>query len=300
MKVVVTGSSGLVGSAAVTALTARGDQVVRLVRRQPRHPGEHRWDPASGQLDPEALHGAEAIVHLAGAGIGDQRWTPSRKAEIRDSRLRTTALLAEAVAAAPTPVPVLVSGSAVGYYGDRGDEVLDEASDPGHDFLARLCHDWEAATGPASDAGTRVVLLRTGIVLSARGGALARQLPLFRLGLGGRLGDGRQWVSWISLRDEVGAIFHALDTASLAGPVNATAPEAVTNADFTRALAAAVHRPAVLTVPRVALDLALGRELTSVALLASQRVRPGRLLDSGYRFAHPVIGEAMAAALADQ
>lgn len=297
MRVVVTGSTGLIGAAVVAALQDRGDEVVRLVRRAPARPGEHRWDPATGQLDPEALVGADAIVNLAGAGIGDHRWTPTRKAEIRDSRLRSTALLAEAVAGAPAPCAVMVSGSAIGFYGDRGDEQLDETSGPGDDFLARLCQDWEAATAPAAAAGTRVVTLRTGIVLSGRGGALARQLPLFRLGLGGRLGDGHQWFSWISLDDEVGAILHVLDTPDVSGPVNATAPAPVTNAEFTRALAAAVHRPAVFAVPRLALELALGRELSTVALLASQRVTPARLAGSGYRFTHPEVGAALRAAL---
>lgn len=298
MRVVVTGASGLVGTALVTALERRGDQVVRLVRREARGGDERRWDPAAGRLDPDALHGADAVVHLAGAGIGDQRWTAHRKAEIRDSRIRGTSLLAEAIAAAPTPVPVWVSGSAVGWYGDRGDEELDEDSRPGSDFLAGLCRDWEAATAPAEAAGTRVALLRTGIVLSPAGGALARQLPLFRLGLGGHLGDGRQWVSWIALPDQIGAILHALDHPDLAGPFNATAPNPVTNADLTAALAGAVHRPAVLAVPRLALHVALGRELTDVALLASQRVRPARLLASGYRFAHPDVGPALRALLA--
>lgn len=300
MRVVLTGSSGLIGRALAEALERRGDEVVRLVRREPRHPGEHRWDPRGGALDAEALLGADAVVHLAGAGIGDRRWTAARKAEIRDSRLLGTALLAQAIAASPRPCPVWVSGSAIGIYGDRGEEELDEDSATGTGFLAELCRQWEAATAPAAAAGTRVVRLRTGVVLSARGGALGRQLPLFRLGLGGRLGDGRQWLSWITLQDEVGAVLHALEHHEVAGPVNATAPGPVTNDAFTRALAAAVHRPAVLAVPRPALAVALGRELTAEALLASQRVRPGRLLDSGFRFAHPDIDAGLRAALDDQ
>lgn len=298
MRVVVTGASGLVGSALVAALERRGDQAVRLVRRAARGDDERQWDPAAGRLDPDALHGADAVVHLAGAGIGDQRWTGHRKAEIRDSRIRGTSLLAEAIAGAPTPVPLWVSGSALGWYGDRGDDELDERSGPGSDFLADLCRDWEAATVPAAEAGTRVALLRTGIVLSPHGGVLARQLPIFRLGLGGRLGDGHQWVSWITLADEVGAILHAIDDVGMAGPFNATAPNPVTNAELTRALAGAVHRPALLPIPRLALQLALGRELTDVALLASQRVRPTQLLDHGFRFAHPDLGPALQALLA--
>jgi uncharacterized protein (TIGR01777 family) len=298
VRVVLTGASGLVGTALAAALERRGDEVVRLVRREARGNDERRWDPATGRLDPDALQGAAAVVHLAGAGIGDQRWTAHRKAEVRDSRIRGTTLLAEAIAGAPAAVPVWVSGSAVGWYGDRGDEELDEDSEPGSDYLADLCRDWEAATTPAAAAGTRVALLRTGIVLSPHGGALARQLPLFRLGVGGRLGSGRQWVSWIALPDQVGAILHALDHPEVAGPFNATAPNPVTNAELTAALASAVHRPAVLAVPRLALQVALGRELTDVALLASQRVHPSRLLASGYRFAHPDLGPALRALLA--
>lgn len=298
MRVVVTGASGLIGSALADALLRRGDDVVRLVRHEPRAADERRWDPMGAGLDPDALLGADAVVHLAGAGIADRRWTPARRAEIRDSRLRGTTLLARAVAAAPAPCPVWISGSAIGYYGSRGDEELDEDSDGGTDFLAALCHEWEAATSPAVSAGTRVVLLRTGVVLSPDGGALARQLPLFRLALGGRLGDGRQWTSWISLPDEVGAILHAVDHADLAGPVNATAPAPVTNAELTRALADAVHRPAPLAVPRAALHLALGKQLTDLAVLASQRARPRRLVDSGYTFVHPDIDGALRALLA--
>ncbi len=297
MRVVVTGSSGLIGRAVVAALRARGDDVTLLVRHEPQGPSESQWEPAAGSIDPAAITGASAVVHLAGAGIADHRWSTQRKAEILGSRVRSTDLVARALAAS-APGSVLVSGSAIGIYGNRGDEVLDERSETGHGFLADVCRAWEAAAEPAASAGARVVLLRTGVVLSPGGGALGRQLPLFRLGLGGRLGDGRQWLSWISLADEVGAILHAIDEPALSGPVDATAPNPVTNGTFTSALAAAVHRPALLAVPRAALRLALGPELADEALLASQRVLPARLVATGYRFVAPDITTALTTLLA--
>ena len=297
MRVVVTGSSGLIGRALVAALRERGDTVTLLVRHEPQDPSESQWDPVAGSIDPAAIVGAGAVVHLAGAGIADRRWSAQRKAEILGSRVRSTDLVARAVATS-APGSVLVSGSAIGIYGNRGDEVLDERSETGHGFLADVCRAWEAAAEPAASAGARVVLLRTGVVLSPSGGALGRQLPLFRLGLGGRLGDGSQWLSWISLADEVGAILHAIDEPALSGPVDATAPNPVTNGTFTSALAAAVHRPALLAVPRAALRLALGPELADEALLASQRVLPGRLATTGYRFVAPDITTALTTLLA--
>ncbi len=297
MRVVVTGSSGLIGRALVAALRERGDTVTLLVRHEPQGPSESQWDPVAGSIDPAAIAGAGAVVHLAGAGIADRRWSAQRKAEILGSRVRSTDLVARAVATS-APGSVLVSGSAIGIYGNRGDEVLDERSETGHGFLADVCRAWEAAAEPAASAGARVVLLRTGVVLSPSGGALGRQLPLFRLGLGGRLGDGSQWLSWISLADEVGAILHAIDEPALSGPVDATAPNPVTNGTFTSALAAAVHRPALLAVPRAALRLALGPELADEALLASQRVLPGRLATTGYRFVAPDITTALTTLLA--
>lgn len=297
MRVVVTGSSGLIGRAVVAALRARGDDVTLLVRHEPQGPSESQWEPAAGSIDPAAITGASAVVHLAGAGIADHRWSTQRKAEILGSRVRSTDLVARALAAS-APGSVLVSGSAIGIYGNRGDEVLDERSETGHGFLADVCRAWEAAAEPAASAGARVVLLRTGVVLSPGGGALGRQLPLFRLGLGGRLGDGRQWLSWISLADEVGAILHAIDEPALSGPVDATAPNPVTNGTFTSALAAAVHRPALLAIPRAALRLALGPELADEALLASQRVLPARLVATGYRFVAPDITTALTTLLA--
>jgi uncharacterized protein (TIGR01777 family) len=237
-------------------------------------------------------------VHLAGAGIGDKRWSARRRREIVSSRVASTAVLVRALAELSRPPATMVSASAVGFYGDRGDEELTEDSGPGTGFLADLCRAWEDATEPAAQAGVRVVRLRSGIVLSAHGGALARQLPLFRLGLGGRLGTGRQWLSWISLADEVGAILHGLDDTALRGPVNATAPTPVTNRDFTRALGRALHRPTVMTVPGMALRIALGPDLASEMVLAGQRVVPTRLTSTGYRFHHADVDSALAAALA--
>jgi hypothetical protein len=297
MRVVVSGASGLVGSSLTDALRTRGDEVTALVRRVPIA-GEARWDPVAGSIDAAALEGADAVVHLAGAGIGDKRWSARRRHEIVSSRVESTSVLARTLVELSRPPATMVSASAVGFYGDRGDEELTEDSGPGTGFLADLCRAWEDATEPAARAGVRVVRLRSGVVLSAHGGALARQLPLFRLGVGGRLGTGRQWLSWISLADEVGAILHALEDTALRGPVNATAPAPVTNRDFTRALGRALHRPTVMTVPAVALRIALGPDLASEMVLAGPRVIPTRLTSTGYRFHHPDVDAALAAALA--
>lgn len=297
MRVVVSGSSGLIGRSVVSALRARGDEVTPLVRR-PAAAGETTWDPESGSIDAANLEGAHAVVHLAGAGIGDKRWSTARRLEIVSSRVQSTSLLARTLAGLSRPPSVLVSASAVGFYGDRGDEKLTEDSESGSGFLADLCRAWEDAAEPAVGAGIRVVRLRSGVVLSAQGGALARQLPLFRLGIGGRLGRGRQWLSWISLPDEVGAVLHALGEPALKGPVNATAPAPVTNREFTRALGRALHRPAVVAVPGFALRVALGPEMASEMVLAGQRVLPTRLSATGYHFEHGAIDAALAAVLA--
>lgn len=293
MRIAVTGSSGLIGSALVPLLEKRGHSIVRLVRRQPSAPDELGWDPEEGRLDRAGLQGVDAVVHLAGVGIGERRWTRAQKERIRQSRVRGTSVLSEALAALDRPPTVLVSASAVGYYGDRGDEELTEESGSGRGFLAEVVKDWEGATAPARAAGIRVVNLRSGIVLSSRGGALGRILPLFKLGLGGRLGSGRQRWSWIALDDEVGLIDHALSTPSLAGPLNATAPRPVTNAEFTRALARVLGRPSFLAVPRPTLSVVMGRELVDEMLLASQRVVPARALSTGYEFAHPDLQGAL-------
>jgi uncharacterized protein (TIGR01777 family) len=293
--VAVTGSTGLIGSGLVSALRDGEHETLRFVRQAPASEDERWWDPARGVLDPADLTGVDAVVHLAGAGIGERRWTEARGPGPVSSRVDSTQLLARTVADMKTPPSVLVCASAVGVYGDRGDEVLTEESGPGAGFLAELCRQWEGAAAPAAAAGVRTVWARSGIVLSARGGALGRQLPLFRLGLGGRLGSGAQWTSWVSLRDELRALRFALEHDSVSGPMNVAAPAAVTNRDFTAALGRALHRPAALAVPAFALRLALGRGLVDEALLASQRVRPAALEAAGFRFDHEDLDGALAA-----
>ena len=296
MRVVVTGSTGLIGSALVKSLRADGHDVRRLVRHTPRAADETQWQPSTGKLDPAAVDGADAVVHLAGAGIGDHRWTDDYKREIRDSRVLGTTAVATAIAAADNAPRVLVSGSAVGYYGDTGDNAADESTPSGRGFLAAVVRDWEAATAPAAGAGVRVVTVRTGLVLSKDGGLLGQLLPLFRLGLGGRLGSGRQWMSWISIADHIAGLRYLLASDKLAGPVNLTAPEPVRNREFTKALARAVHRPAVAIVPSVALRVALGGFAEEGALV-SQRVLPVRLEDAGFSFTFADIDAALGALL---
>lgn len=299
MRVAVTGSRGLIGSALTTHLRSQGHEVVPIVRGAPQA-GEIRWDPAALELSPEALHGVDAVVHLAGAGVGDHRWTESYKREIAQSRLLGTDTLARALAQMAEPPKVLLSASAIGYYGDRGDEVLTEESGPGEGFLAELCVRWEEATGPASAHGVRVVHLRTGVVLSAAGGALKAQLPIFRVGLAGRLGSGAQYFSWITRRDAIAALDFLLHHDEIAGSVNVTVPDPVTNKEFTKAFAGALHRPSAFVVPEFALRLALGGERTSEFLVASQRVVPRRLLDAGFTFADGQLAGALGTALDDR
>jgi uncharacterized protein (TIGR01777 family) len=296
MTVAVTGSHGLIGSALVPALEAAGHTVVPLVRGSAR-PGQIHWDPAAGVLDATLLAGVEGVVHLAGEGVADKRWTPEQKQRIRDSRVRSTDLLARRLVEIDPKPSVLVSGSAVGYYGNRGDEELTEQSSAGSDFLADVCRQWEAATRPAEQAGVRVAHIRTGIVLSGHGGALKAMLPLFKLGVGGKLGSGRFYQSWISIDDEVGAIRHALSTQSLSGPVNLGSPHPVTNAEFTRALGRVLRRPTVVAVPRFGLELVMGSGLVNGALLASQRMLPVKLQQSGYHFSRPDLEDALRSAL---
>ena len=297
MDVVVTGSSGLIGTALRPALEGAGHRMVPMVRDGGG--GEAlRWDPAEGQIDAGGLEGVGAVVNLAGESIGAKRWNGEQKARIRDSRVRGTTLLAETLAKLQRPPKVLVSGSAVGYYGDRGDEVLTESSRSGDGFLAEVCRAWEAGADPAREAGIRVSHIRTGIVLSGRGGALAKMLRPFKLGVGGKLGTGGQWMSWIALDDEVGAIVHLLGDGAPPGAVNLTAPNPATNADFTKALGTALGRPTVLPVPRIGLKLLLGGEMAEELLLGGQRALPTKLLDSGYVFAHPDLGDALKVALA--
>ena len=293
LTVAVSGSSGLIGSALLERLRQDGHTVVPIVRR-PAKDGEIHYDPRNGVLDPESLVGVDAVVHLAGAGIGDRRWTDRYRREILESRTLSTSLIAEAMASVANRggPRVLLCGSAIGFYGATGDEELNERSTAGDGFLADVCRAWEAATSPAEDAGVRVVHLRTGIVLSPKGGALKKLLPLFRFGLGGRMGSGRQWQSWISLDDEVGAIVFLL-TADISGAVNLTAPAPVTNAEFTKVLASTLSRPALVPVPSFGPKLLLGGELADALLFTGQRVLPERLTDAGYSFEHPTLSEAL-------
>jgi uncharacterized protein len=301
MKVAVTGSSGLIGSALVADLRSEGHQVIRLVRRSPRSADEVRWDPESADAGlspkPEALEGLSACVHLAGAGVASRRWTARYKAEIRASRVLGTRALVGALARLGSPPATLLSASAIGWYGDTGGRQVDESAPAGAGFLARLVHDWEAATAPAAQAGIRVVNLRSGLVLTPAGGLLARLLPLARLGLCPRFASGTQAMTWISLSDEIRAIGFLLTRKDISGPVNLTAPMAVTNSEFTTALTAAVHRRDLpwLRVPAPLLRLGLGE--ASVELLTSTRVAPKRLLEAGYSFRHRTLAEALSAEL---
>ena len=298
MRILVSGSSGLVGSALCAWLPAQGHSVLRLVRRAAMGDDEVAWDPASGSLNAEALEGLDAVVHLAGAGIADERWTEARKAMIHDSRVRSTRLLAGALATLAHKPRVLVSASAVGWYGDRGDEWLDESSDPGTGFLAAVGRAWEGAAEPAVAAGIRVVHPRTGIVLARQGGVLAKLLPLFRLGLGGPVGSGRQWWSWIAMDDLLAAVLHAIEHEDVRGPFNAVAPEPVTAGEFARTLGSVLARPAALSAPAFALRAVMGRELVDEALLASQRVRPAVLERTSFVFAEPGLDGALRRVLA--
>lgn len=293
MRIVVSGASGLIGSALVPRLRAVGHDVTTLVRRS-AGTAESTWDPARGVIDGSVIDGADAVIHLSGAGIGDKRWSNSYKREILDSRVKSTKLLASVIAGAAKRPSVFLSGSAIGYYGARGDETLDETSSAGTGFLADVCREWEQA---AVGAGTRTVFLRTGIVLSPKGGALKKQLPLFKAGLGGKFGRGDQWQSWISIDDEVAAIMHLL-TASCEGAVNLTAPAPVTNAEFAKVLGQVLRRPALLPVPSIGPKLLLGGELADALLFTGQRVVPRALSASGFQFEHPTLEIALRALLA--
>jgi uncharacterized protein (TIGR01777 family) len=297
MKIAITGSSGLLGSALVSALRQDGDEVIRLVRRAPRSADEMAWDPEAprGGLGPAALSGVAAVVNLAGAGVADRRWTTAYKEKIRASRVTGTRALACLLADMDSPPSVVLSGSALGWYGDTGGREVDETSPAGTGFLADVVKEWEAAVDPARQAGLRVVTLRTGLVITRQGGILARLLPLFRLGLGARLGPGTQVMSWVALADWIRIARFLLDHDEISGPVNLTTPEPVTNAAFTSALAAALHRPAALSVPSPVLSLALGGVTSD--LLSSARVRPRRLRDAGFEFSFPSMAGALAAEL---
>ncbi|MER7936733.1 MULTISPECIES: TIGR01777 family oxidoreductase [unclassified Streptomyces] len=293
-RIAVAGASGLIGKALVGSLRADGHEVVRLVRRAADGPGEVCWDPEGQYVDTAGLAGCDAVVNLAGAGIGDRRWTDAYKRRIRDSRVLGTAALAKAVAALDEPPRVFVSGSAMGFYGETGDRAVDEDAPAGDGFLPSLCVEWEEAAAPAREAGVRTVFVRTGLVVARGGGAWGRLFPLFKAGLGGRLGDGRQYWSFIALHDEVAAIRFLLDTDGLEGPFNLTAPEPLTNREITAAMARVLRRPALFPVPAAALQVALGEMAGDV--LGSQRVVPKRLLESGFTFAFPGIEDAIRAA----
>jgi uncharacterized protein (TIGR01777 family) len=289
MRIAITGSHGLIGSALVPALRASGHDVVQLVRGTPRGPGQVEWDPGAGSVDLPGLAGVEAAVHLAGAGVGEKRWNDDFKRTLRDSRTLSTRTLVRALTSLDPLPRVLVSGGAIGYYGYRGDEVLTESSGKGDGFMADLVHDWEAEADPAREAGIRVVHPRTGLVMARSGGAFAQLLLLARLGLGGPLGSGKQWWSWITLADQVAALKYLIDS-ELAGPVNLTAPNPAPNAEVIRALTSALHRPSLLRVPAFALRLVVGEFANDV--LGSQRVIPRRLIDSGFTFQHATLEAA--------
>lgn len=299
MDIAITGSSGLIGSAVVDSLVAAGHRVRCLVRTKGElSSNQVYWNPDQGILDARYLEGVEAIVHLAGENIAARRWSPTQKERILQSRVRGTTLLARTLAEMSRPPRVLVSASAIGFYGDRGETPLTESSAPGQGFLAEVCREWEASTRPAADAGVRVVCLRLGVVLSSRGGALAKMLTPFRLGLGGRIGHGRQWMSWIALDDVVGVIHHALNDTMVRGPVNAVAPNPVTNREFTRALGQALRRPTVLPMPAFAARLVFG-EMADELLLTSARVQPAVLASREFKFQFNDIDDALAHVLSE-
>ncbi|MFH9721744.1 TIGR01777 family oxidoreductase [Streptomyces sp. NPDC017254] len=293
-RVAVTGATGLIGSALVRSLRTDGHDVLRLVRRPARTADEVEWDPKRLYVDAAGLVGVDSVVHLAGAGVGERRWTEAYKQEIRDSRVLGTTAISQALASLAEPPESLVCGTALGWYGDTGSRAVDESAPAGTGFLPSVCVEWEAAAAPAEEAGIRVTYARTGLVVAREGGAWGRLFPLFRAGLGGRMGDGRQYWSFISLHDEVAALRHLIDTPSLSGPVNLTAPDPVTNREVTAAMGRVLHRPTLLTVPTAALKAVLGDFAQDV--LGSQRVLPGRLLETGFDFAFPTIDDAIRAA----
>lgn len=290
MRIVVSGASGLIGTALLPQLRAQGHTVVRLVRRPPAVADELAWDPRTGDFDPAVFAGVDAVINLSGAGVGDRRWTTSYRAEILDSRVDATRAISEAISALDHKPLVLINASAIGWYGETGQRAVDESDRGGDDFLADVCRQWEGAADPARAAGIRTVFLRTGLVMDAHGGALAKMVPLFKAGIGGRLGNGQQWWSWISMRDEIRAIMHLL-ASEIDGPVNLVSPNPVTNQEFTAAFARALRRPALLPVPAFALKIVLGGFASEV--LGSKRILPGVLTESGFTFSDPHIQPAL-------
>lgn len=296
MRVAITGSSGLIGTELRRVLSERGDDVIRVVRSNPG-PNDALWDIESGEIDADKLNGVDAIVHLAGAGIGEAKWTPKYKEVLLESRTLSTTLLAETLAALPEKPSVFLSGSAMGFYGNRGSAELTEDSERGSGFLADLVVDWEQAAQPAIDVGIRTAFLRTGVVLTTKGGALKEQLPFFKMGVGGKIGDGSQYVSWISMADHVRAMLHIIDDDRLSGPINLTAPNPSTNAEFTKALGSALGRPTFLPTPKFAVEARLGKAAAEELVYFSARILPSALLESGFEFEHRTIDEAFGALL---
>ena len=297
MRILVSGSHGLVGGALIKSLLSGGHSVSRLVREVPvKGSSDIEWDPERGTIDRDKLSGFDAVVHLAGESIASGRWTPEKKQRIRESRIKATLLLSNALAESHQPPGVLVSASAIGFYGDRGDELLTELSAPGNDFLAEVCVEWERSTSPAEEKGIRVVRTRFGIILDKKGGALAKMLPPFRLGIGGKVGTGKQWMSWIALDDVITGLQFVIEQESIAGAVNFVAPNPVTNATFTSSLGRTLGRPTFLPVPVFGARLAFG-EMADALLLSSQRVEPSKLKESDFSFQHTTLPEALAAIL---
>jgi uncharacterized protein len=297
MKILISGSSGLIGGAAATALKSDGHNVAHLVRPgKTPNPVDVQWDPMRATVDVAALEGVEVVIHLSGAGIADGRWTEERKQLLRSSRIDTTRVLVDSLLRLKQKPRLLIVASAIGYYGNRGDEILTESSTTGTDFLALVCRDWEAEAGRAAARGIRTVMLRTGVVLSGKGGALPKMLPPFKLGVGGRLGSGQQWMSWIAIEDVVGIIRNAIANEQVSGPVNVVAPNPVRNEEFTRLLAAMLHRPAIFPAPAFVLRLAMG-EMADAVLLSSDRVKPERMLAAGYKFRFEILEPALRAAV---
>ena len=297
MKILISGGSGLIGTATSAALQGNGHSVVRLVRPgKGAKAGDVQWDPMRATVDVAGLEGVDVVIHLSGAGIADGRWTEERKQILRSSRIDTTRVLVDSLSRLKQKPRVLIVASAIGYYGSRGDEILTESSAIGTDFLALLCRDWEAEASRAAAMGIRTVMLRFGVVLSGKGGALPKMLTPFKLGVGGRLGDGQQWMSWIAIEDVAGIIRHAIANEQVSGPVNVVAPNPVRNAEFTRLLAAMLHRPAIFPAPAFVLRLAMG-EMADAVLLSSDRVKPERMLEAGYKFRFEILEPALRAAV---
>lgn len=293
MKILVTGASGLVGTALIPAVKAKGHEVLRLVRSAPnKAASEINWNPEQATIDADSLEGIDAAIHLAGENIAEGRWTDEKKSRIRESRVKGTRLLSETLAQLKRKPQTLLSASATGFYGNRGDEVLTEQSASGEDFLSEVCREWELATQPAAQAGIRVANLRFGVILTGKGGALKKMMTPFKLGVGGKIGSGEQYMSWVALEDAVGAILFALETESMRGPINVVAPQPVTNNEFTRTLGRALSRPTIFAVPKFAARLAFG-EVADALLLSSARVEPLRLKEAGYKFQYPALEATM-------